>query len=131
MAVKAANLESEYAALVDQVQRDADLESLSTLGRVCYELCRFREAAAYLEEARRADPSVPEIHLLLARTYWETGSHGDAEDEFRKAARLAPDGKGIMLELLKRMQEKGSLFKTRRLAEEIKRMPPSGPETDS
>jgi radical SAM protein with 4Fe4S-binding SPASM domain len=132
MAVKAAVLEREQAELAARAEtEDADVELLATLGRICYELCRFRDAAACFEEARRLDPSLPHVHLLLARTYWESGDPAGAEEEFRKAARLLPDGKAVMLELLKRLQSKGNLFKSRRLAEEIKRMPPEGPAAGS
>lgn len=122
LAAKAERLAEEAARLESRVAQEDSQAALVDLGCVGFELGRFQDAEHCLLEARRRDPANAEVHLLLARTYWEMGRAADSDDEYRKAARLAPEGREVLMELLTHYRGQGSVFKARRLAEEISRM---------
>jgi len=127
MAVKEKRLTEELAAKQNVLAETEDLEALIRAGIIAYQLGRYPESMEYLTEARRVDPSRPDIHLSLARALWQSENYTDSEEEFRKAARLLPDGRQALAELAGRFEAKGSSFKARRIMEELRRMPQPEP----
>jgi predicted Zn-dependent protease with MMP-like domain len=71
--------------------RPGDVDALVEKGAALYELCRFEEARAPLEEAVRAAPKDAWAHHALALVEERLGHAAQAERHFARARKLAPD----------------------------------------
>ena len=58
--------------------------------RRAYDVCDYEKAAAVLQEAATANPANGEIHLFLAKTYYEAEQHDAAIASAEKAVAIDP-----------------------------------------
>lgn len=69
------------------VKQDETIEA----GRQAYEASDYGKAAKLLQEAAARDPRNGEVHLLLAKTYYESKQRDAAIASAEKAVAIAPD----------------------------------------
>jgi tetratricopeptide (TPR) repeat protein len=122
MGIKGRRLVAEAERLKAQVAEDGAPGTLLELGSILYELSRFGEAEQCLAEVRRLDPARGEAHLLLARTLAALDRQDEAEEEFRKAARLLQGGEMALVEWAHRLRERGRESRARKIEDEARKM---------
>lgn len=120
MGIKARRLAAEARRLKAVVAADGAIEPLVDLGRVLSELSHFGEAEQCLAEARRLDPARGDVHLLLARVLAALDRLDEAEEEYRKTARLLPGGEGALMEWAHLLRGRGKEVRARRMEEEAR-----------
>ncbi len=97
-----AALESFYrlGRLAEQSgQRDEALACLLAIGQVFREMGRLEEAAATLSRYVELSPDDPGGYAERAATYWMSGQHQAAVEDYRRAIRLDPDNAILRNEL--------------------------------
>jgi tetratricopeptide (TPR) repeat protein len=75
-----------FSVVLASVKQDEGLEA----GRQAYEASEYAKAAQLLQEAAAKNSQNPEIHLLLAKTYFEMQQHDSAIASAEKAVALEP-----------------------------------------
>ncbi|MEA3400277.1 MAG: tetratricopeptide repeat protein [Armatimonadota bacterium] len=101
MADASARLDEAYRA-VKRATKAFPLEAsfVDSLGWALLRMGNHRDAAFYLERARRLSPSEnPEILYHVGVAYARLSRYGDAEDALRRAAHLDPDFEAVKREL--------------------------------
>ena len=119
----------ELKKLLENEESDPEKRKLQ-LWRMTYmsmKIAFYADAVECLEELRRHDPGDDKVHYWLGCTYWECNRLTEAEDEFRKCARLTKDPRAPLAELHRRLVKNGNAIRARLLYEEIKRIEPPAP----
>lgn len=132
MAAKAKLTIKHYEEMKKLLEKEeSDLEErkkhLWVMTGTTMKLAFFADAVECLEELRRHDPGDDKAHYWLGCAYWECNRLTEAEDEFRKCARLAKDPRVPLAELHRRLVKNGNAIRARLLFEEFKRLEPPAP----
>jgi tetratricopeptide (TPR) repeat protein len=122
MGGRARRLAAQAERLKQAVAADGSPDALLELGGILYELSRFGEAEQCLAEVRRLEPARGEAHLLLARTLAALDRQDEAEEEFRKTARLLPGGERALFEWAHRLRERGKDSRAHKIEDEARKM---------
>lgn len=129
MAAKARLTLNQYENLKQLLEKEEnDLaerkKQLWAMAAAAVKIAFYADAVECLEELRRHDPGDDKVHYWLGCAYWECNRLTEAEDEFRKCARLAKDPRVALAELHRRLVNNGNTIRARLLLEEFKRLGP-------
>lgn len=124
--VQSRDILKEMMANEDPNDEEQHFKNVWNLGIALFLINDYTNAIECLEEARRLKPEISDIHERLAEAYWEADRKSEAEDEFRKASRLADNSILPLQELYKRLSENGNMIRARMLLEEIKKLAQKG-----
>ncbi|MDW7651993.1 MAG: tetratricopeptide repeat protein [Bacillota bacterium] len=86
-----------------QYSRHPDLVFIA-LGEINFRQEEYEDAILYYEEALRWIPNMPEIHMMLAKAYEESGNIEKARENYESAAAYAPDLQAEIKKKLRRLK---------------------------
>lgn len=87
--------------------RPNDYQALHGLGDIAFKQGKYKQAADYLERAKKIAPEKGNTYFLLGLSYIETGETDKAEQAFREGIRMAPNDLWTILGLANLLNERG------------------------
>lgn len=87
--------------------RPNDYQALHGLGDIAFKQGKYKQAADYLERAKKIAPEKGNTYFLLGLSYIETGEKDKAEQAFREGIRMAPNDLWTILGLANLLNERG------------------------
>ena len=119
MAVKRTVAVGDVERLRRIAEEKPEAETLTRLAVLWWHLSDLNKTEQYLNEAKKADPRNVKTRLALARLMQQRANPAAAEAEYREAARLAPEGDRILLELGKFFHEQGRPEKAKEILDQV------------